>query len=255
MGQARRTHSGQGAAQVLYALAAILAMTLTATACAGTGTPVDVSAQSASASEERTTTVAPAIPGATVSTWAGPVTTRARQTTTTPPPQGTVETTQPGGGETVTTQTVTTTPPRQPRKIAYPKGGAKGTVVPPNDDAFEMFTTQTCDEPACGDPGMGTLGPPAAAHDLPLPTAANACLSHWHAAVADFNNLAPFVGEFADAAADNPLPCPSDATGGQIGCPRCEKLVLAWLTEVVAAYRSDPDLPPVLTGTATAAPC
>lgn len=226
-------------------MAVALAVAVIATACGGGGDKADVSAGSlantgSAAGNGAVTTMD--VPPLTM------VTTPDGQPAT---PEGQPETAQPGGDPARGGRTEETAPPRQPRRIAYPAGGVKGTVYPPNVDAYELLTSQT--QTGCSTLLAETEGwptddfPPSAQVTFLYSAAANACLSNWDAAVADFDRLAPLAEKFDDDS------CPPDKVE-QAQCPRCEQAVLAWLTEVMNAYKSDPGLPPVLTGTGEA-PC
>lgn len=201
-----------------------LAVALIAAACSGGGKDDEESTGSTSTTETTST-------GGSVSTLEVP-------------PFTTLEG-QPNGGP---TQPQETAPPRQPRKIAYPTGGPKGPVFPPGDAAYEMLTAQRCGEllAKTEEWSGGPLGDVPPHQRFLYRSAANACLSNWEAAAAEFDSLAPLGGEFSAG-------CDPDAPKVQ-ECPSCDQAVLAWLTDVIGAYRSDPDLPPVLTGTAPGAP-
>jgi hypothetical protein len=201
-----------------------LAVAIIAAACSGGGEKEDVATGS-------TTTTAPTVPDTEVSTTEVPTVT-----------------TLVGEPDTVPPQPEPTAPPRQPRKIAYPTGGPKGPVYPPGHPAYELFTSQRCDELLANAESWESSYSDVPSHQIHLyRAAANACLSNWEAAVADFDRLGPLQGDFSEG-------CHPEDPNVQ-PCPSCDRAVLAWLTEVMDAYKSEPDLPPVLTGTAGAPPC
>lgn len=227
-GSRLRADSHRGAGSLCTVVVA-LAVVLIAAACAGGSQKANVSTSSGA------TTTPTATDGAVTTIDVPPL-------TTAPTPD---------------TQPEETAPPRQPRRIAYPAGGARGRVDPPNTPAYQLLTSQT--QSGCGEllaatetwqGTLATLGAPPQWTIYLYRAAANACLSNWNAAVADFDRLAPLTGELSPRDGG----CPTDVTLTD-ACPSCDQAVLAWLTDVMNAYKSDPGLPPVLAGTAGAPPC
>lgn len=228
--------------------AAAAALLLAVAAGCSSGEQADVSIGAPNATE--TTLVAPTTTIQTAPTTGSPqspVTTARRTPRTTQAPYEEPGTTQPP-----------TPPPKQARRIAYPAGGPSGPVVPPSDPAYEFFTAGQCSELLAATTRWARPSPigDVPKHQLYLyRAAANTCLSNWDTAVLDFDRLAPLRGDFSAAVtAGGNGGCPSDPDKAN-ACPRCDQVVLDWLTEVMTAYKSDPELPPVLTGTTGSSPC
>jgi hypothetical protein len=147
-------------------------------------------------------------------------------------------------------QTKEPAPPRTPKKIKNPSGGLAGDVFPPGTDAYLYLTSGRCGQlldeinapPEPAVPGWGPRpqqdGEVADEEYYLYRGAANACLERWEAAASDFDRLAALAPTYGDGCPDPPT------IEGE--CSRCERVVFAWLTDVVETYRKDPSLPPEL---------
>jgi hypothetical protein len=136
-----------------------------------------------------------------------------------------------------TQKTPPTEKPKKRKVMQYPKGGPKGPVVPPGDDAYEWLATGRCqkildrmDAWKDGEDGQDPVGE----IDIWLyEGAASACLSRWDVAIDDFNKLRRKYRD--DLRSDEPVTCEKE------DCPRCRRIVFEWLSMMIDAHRADPD--------------
>lgn len=117
-------------------------------------------------------------------------------------------------------------------------------MFPPGDDAYMLLTTGQCSELLRTAEGWEGRGVPGDQHLL-YRSAARACLGDLDAAAADYQRLQTLTPSFGED-------CPEEKDGE---CPLCDRLTLIWLTQVIEAYRSDPELTPVFTTSTAPDPC
>jgi hypothetical protein len=133
------------------------------------------------------------------------------------------------------------------RTIQYPAGGPAGPVFPPGTPAYDRLSRGQCGN-LLDEINRGWLDPanPVDRKLLLLyRSAAQACLSRWDAAVRDFEELRRLGPSFGAACAQSQ---------GET-CERCHQIVLAWVTMVIEAFRSNPQSPPRFVRSSARSPC